>query len=177
MKKIVLVFGLIAGLIVSGFMIFGTTMMTCDSDFEGSMIVGYSAMLVAFSFVFVGIKRFRDKQNNGVITFGKAFSVGILITLVACTMYVVTWMFEYYLFIPDFMDKYADHMMKVAQKSGATQVELAKQAAEMATYKEMYKSPIMVALLTYMEILPIGLLATLISSAILRKKAKPELAA
>lgn len=175
MKRIVLVFGLIAGLIVSGFMIFGTTMMSCDSDFEGSMIVGYSAMLVAFSFVFVGIKRFRDKQNNGVITFGKAFGVGILITLIACTMYVVTWMFEYYLFIPDFMDKYADHVIKAAQKSGASAVEIAQQTAQMKSYKEMYQNPIMVVLLTYMEILPIGLLATLISAAILRKKAKPEL--
>ncbi len=172
MKKNVLVFGLIAGLIVSVFMILGMANLIDTADFDNSMVLGYTSMLIAFAFVFVGIKNYRDKYNMGVITFGQAFKTGFLITLIASTMYVVTWMIDFHFFIPDFMDKYAAHVLEQAKASGKTAAEIEKQVAEMASYKEMYKNPLFVVLLTYMEILPIGLIITLISALILKKKVK-----
>lgn len=170
MKKNVFVFGSIAGLIIAVFMMVSMAFMAKDPNFDMGMVIGYTSMLVAFSFVFIGIKNFRDKYNNGVITFGKAFKVGFFISLIASTIYVLTWLVEYYLFIPDFMEKYADHMLKQAQESGASAAEIAKKTEQMAGYKEMYKNPIFVILLTYSEILPVGLLVTLISALILKRK-------
>jgi hypothetical protein len=172
MKRNVLVFGSIAGLIVSTFMFVSMLLLTKNPDFEGagSMLVGYASMLIAFSFVFVGIKNFRDKHNNGAITFGKGFKIGFFISLIASTMYVITWSIEFNLFIPDFMESYAAHMVKQIKESGASQLEIDKKIAEMAYYKEMYKNPIFMVLLTYAEILPVGTLVALISAAILRKK-------
>ncbi|MDN3586306.1 DUF4199 domain-containing protein [Pedobacter aquatilis] len=167
MKKIVLVFGLISGVIVSSLML--VNMINHDKNFESSMIIGYASMLLAFSFIFVGVKSFRDKHNEGIITFGKAFRIGLFITLIASTMYVVVWMFYYYLFIPDFMDKYTAQMLLEAKKNGATAAELAVKSSEMAGYKEMYKNPLYVVLLTYSEILPIGLIISLISALFLKK--------
>ncbi|MFI5218475.1 MAG: DUF4199 domain-containing protein [Bacteroidia bacterium] len=172
MKKNVIVFGLIAGIIVSGFMIFSIARFYDNPDFTGGMIMGYAAMLIAFSFVFVGIKNFRDKYNDGVITFGKAFKTGFYITLIASTMYVVVWLIEYYCFIPDFMDKYSEHIMNEAKTSGASAAEISSKVAEMDKYKEMYKNPLFVILLTYAEILPLGLVITLISALILKRKPK-----
>ncbi|WP_316736174.1 DUF4199 domain-containing protein [Pedobacter aquatilis] len=168
MKKIVLVFGLISGLIVSCLML--VNMINHDKNYESSMILGYASMLLAFSFIFVGVKSFRDKHNGGVISFGKAFRIGLFITLIASTMYVVVWMFYYYLFIPDFMDKYTAKMLLDAKQNGATAAELAKQSSEMAGYKEMYKNPFYVVLLTYSEILPLGLVISLISALVLKRK-------
>lgn len=173
MKKNVLVFGLISGFIVAAFMIVNVFRCYGNPDFEGNMILGYASMLLAFSFVFVGIKNYRDKYNGGAITFGKAFRVGLYIALISSSLYVLTWLFCYYLFIPDFMDKYSDHMIRQAQNSGATQAEIDNTLAEMARYKEWYKNPILVILLTYMEVLPIGLVVTLVSALILKRKPKP----
>jgi len=170
MKKNVITFGLISGLIVSTFMMVSVGMCTSSGEFEGSMVIGYAAMIVAFSFVFVGIKNYRDKYNNGVISFGQAFKTGFYITLIASTMYVVAWLICYYLFVPDFMDKYSDHVINGLKESGATQVEIEKQLADMGKYKEMYKNPLFVVLLTYAEILPLGLVITLISALILKRK-------
>jgi ethanolamine transporter EutH len=171
MKKNVLVFGLIAGVIVSGFMAvtIGTSSGNHDSN---DMLLGYAAMLVALSFVFVGIKNYRDKYNEGLITFGKAFKIGILISLIASTLYVITWMIMFHFFIPDFMDKYAEHMLRQAQESGASAAEIAAKTSEMNSYKEMYKNPLMVILLTYAEIVPVGLLVTLVSALLLKKKTR-----
>jgi len=170
MKKNVLIFGSIAGAIITTFMVFSVAVYCSTGDFDHGMWMGYGAMLIAFSFVFIGIKNYRDKYNGGVITFGQAFKTGLYISLIASTMYVAVWLIDYYFFIPDFMDKYSDHMIREAQSAGASQAEIDKKLSEMATYKEMYKNPLFVILLTYAEILPLGLLITLISAFILKRK-------
>lgn len=173
MKKIVIVNGLIAGAIVAAMFLITMGLYHNNGNFEGGMLIGYASMLLAFSLIFVAIIRFRDKYNNGVISFGKAFRIGLYITLIASTIYVVTWLIDYYVFIPDFADKYAASMMDKIKNSGASAAEIAKQAKEMDSFKEMYKNPVMVVLFTYLEILPVGLLLTLIASFILKRKVKP----
>lgn len=175
MKRNVLVFGLISGAIVTIFMLIGTYMCYNNENYTPSEILGYTAMLVSFSFVFVGIKNYRDKYNGGIISFGKAFQIGFYIALIASSMYVIAWLINYYAFQPDFMEKYSAHVIKHAKESGVTQIELDKQIKQMEYYKGMYKNPLFVILLTYMEILPLGVLVSLISSLILKRKSNPEL--
>jgi hypothetical protein len=172
MKKVVLVYGIIAGLIVTGMMAFSTGYFCSKGDFEGGMIYGYSAMIIAFSMIFVGVKSFRDKHNGGVINFGKAFKIGLFISLIASTIYVIGWLINYYLFMPDFMDKYAAVMVAKAKTSGVGADELAKTTAYMVKMKEWYKNPLFVILMTYVEILPLALVVTLITSLILKRKVK-----
>ena len=172
MKKNVIVFGLIAGVIASVLMVISMARCSSDANFEHSMLIGYASMVLAFAFIFVGIKNYRDKYNNGSITFGKAFKTGLYISLIASTMYVITWLIDYYVFIPDFMDKYVAHMLKEAKDSGASAAELTKQANELAYNQQLYKNPIMVVLFTYLEILPVGILVSLIAALILKRKPK-----
>ncbi len=173
--KNVLIYGIIAGIIVSSLMLLSVNYMShCEGnvDFETSMLIGYASMLIAFSLVFVGIKNYRDKYNSGIISFGKAFKIGIMIVLIASTIYVVAWLIDYFFFIPDFIEKYSTHMLEELKASGATQIEIDKQVEEMASFAKMYQNPFFNAMMTYMEILPVGLVVTLISSLILKRKAK-----
>ncbi len=173
MKRIIIICGLIAGGIVSAMMIITMAIYTSTGDFDNGMIYGYASMLLAFSLIFVGIKNYRDKYNNGIISFGKAFKIGFFITLIASTIYVIVWLIDYYFFIPDFGEKYAAHMLEKLKASGASEIEMAKQTKEMASFSEMYKNPFFNALMTYVEIIPVGLIVTLISSLVLRRKVKP----
>ncbi len=175
MQKNSLVFGAIAGVIVSTFMATSMAMMSCGSgDMDGgstSMIIGFSAMAVAFSFIFVGIKNFRDKQNGGTITFGKGFLLGLFISLIASTMYVITWGVEFHFFMPDFIDKYSAMQVKQLHESGVTGAKLDEAVKEIETANHNYKHNIFFfALYTYAEILPVGILITLISALILKRK-------
>lgn len=172
MKKIVIVCGLIGGLILGIVLLVSVGLCYNKDDFSGNMVLGYASMVLAFSLIFVGVKNYRDKYNGGIISFGKAFKIGLFISLITSTIYVVVWLFDYYLFIPDFMDKYAAHVLRECKATGATAAELQEKTAEMAQYKEMYKSPVGVILFTYLEVLPIGLLVSLISALILKKKAR-----
>ena len=68
MKKNIIIYGLIAGIVVSFLMLFSVSNII---DFNIGLFIGYTSMLIAFSFVFVGIRNYRDKYNKGVISFGK----------------------------------------------------------------------------------------------------------
>ncbi|MBY0477838.1 MAG: DUF4199 domain-containing protein [Chitinophagaceae bacterium] len=170
MKKIILVCGLIAGSVLSIVMIVSFLLM--DDHFSGGMLLGYASMLLSFSLIFVAIKTWRDKYNNGIISFGKAFKIGLLISLIASAMYVITWMIEYTFFIPDFMEKYAAHTIEKAKAAGATAAEISKQTTEMEKFKVLYKNPFFVVLMTFAEVLPVGLIVSLIAALILKRKSK-----
>jgi hypothetical protein len=87
---------------------------------------------------------------------------------------VATWEVAYFKFMPDFADKYAAHMIERAKSSGASQEKIEKTTQEAKELKEMYNHPSINVALTFAEVFPVGLCATLLSAAILRKKsAKP----
>ena len=173
MKKNIIIYGLIAGIVVSVLMLSSVNYLShCEGsvDYDTSMLIGYASMLIAFSLVFVGIRNYRDKFNEGVISFGKAFKIGIMIVLIASTIYVVAWLIDYFFFIPDFMEKFSAQELDKLKASGASQIEIDKQTKEMADFATMYKNPFFNAMMTYAEILPVGLIVTLISSFILKRK-------
>ncbi|MFL5765273.1 MAG: DUF4199 domain-containing protein [Bacteroidia bacterium] len=176
MKRNILVFGLISGTIVSTLMAISAGVFCSTGNMEGGMIYGYASMLLAFAFVFVGVKNYRDKYNDGLITFGKAFKLGLGIMFIASTMYVITWMVESHFFFPDFGEKYAAMVIEQAKASGMGEAELQAQIKEMQSFQELYKNPVMVILFTYMEIVPPGLLAALISALVFKRKNKPSAA-
>jgi hypothetical protein len=170
MKRYVLIFGIIVGTIIAGNMVYMVSEVCSNPDMEPNDIVGYAAMVVVFSLIFFGIRNYRNKDLNGVITFGKAFQTGALIALLASTIYVGVWLFYYYLFVPDFIDQYTLHVLRDASRDGASEAIIADKTKEMAELKEMYKNPVFVILASYAEILPVGLAVALISSLILKKK-------
>ncbi|AWI27332.1 DUF4199 domain-containing protein [Flavobacterium pallidum] len=177
MKKITLTYGLIAGTVVSVVMLFSMNYLShCNGnvDYGTSMVVGYASMLIAFSLVFVGIKNYRDKHNGGVISFGLAFKIGSLMVLIASTMYVVAWLIDFFYFIPGFIDTYSAHMLAELRASGASQVKIDAKTKEMAEFAIMYRNPFFNAMMTYAEILPVGLIVTLISSLTFKKKPAVE---
>ena len=164
MNNIIVKNGLLGSSIVSALLISITMYMKSNPEKEVSMMIGFAGMLLAFLFVALGIKQQRN-ASNGFISFGKAFLTGFWITLIISTIYVLVWLVILYNFFPNFAEHYTD--MAIAK---ASPDEVAQVTEEMNSFKEMYKSPIMVILLTYMEILPLGIVFSLISALILKKK-------
>jgi hypothetical protein len=169
MKKTVLTFGLLSG-VVSALMMFVTGLFIDRIGFDKGVIVGYTGIVLSLLFVYFGVRSYRDNQLGGTITFGRAFGVGLLITLVSSLFYVIAWEIEYATVFSDFADKYAAYAMEQARASGADEAAMAAKAAEMAEMKQMMDSPIKRPLFTFIEPFPVGLLVTLISAAVLRKK-------
>jgi hypothetical protein len=144
--------------------------------FDKSVVVGYTTIVLSFLLVFFGVRSYRDNVGSGQISFARAFAVGISITLITCICYVVTWEVLYYNFLPDFMDKYGAYTVQKLQASGASPAAVQAQLAQMKKYKELYANPLINAALTFTEPFPIGLVITLISAAVLRRKLQSKTA-
>ncbi len=162
--RYMLVYGLLSGLVISALV---TALVLPDLS-HGSVWLGYLVMLVALTFVFVGVKRYRDVERGGVIGFGRAFGIGAAIAVIAGLAYVITW--EIYLAATGytFMADYARTVIAAKQAAGASAADIALVQAEMATLTANYRNPLYRTALTFAEIAPVGLLVALVSAALLR---------
>ncbi|MFN8354230.1 MAG: DUF4199 domain-containing protein [Spirosomataceae bacterium] len=173
MKHTLVRYGLISGGISAALMI-GVTLIFHyigfdKIGFDKSMYIGYGSILAAMSVVFFAVRTHRE-QNQGTITFGKGLLIGLGVTLISCVIYSLAWMVVYYNFIPTFIDDYSAYCIKKAESTGASKAELEATMTQLSQMKEWYKSPLMIFLLTLMEPLPVGVLISLISAGVLRRK-------
>lgn len=169
MKRTVLIYGLISGAISSALMVSFIPFID-RIGFDKGMYIGYTAMVLAFLLVFFGTRSYRDNVCEGHITFLRAFGVGMLITLVSCLCYVVTWEILYFYFLPDFFQKYMNYMVEQMKASGATQEAINAKIQEWNSIN--YNNPLVNSLITFTEPFPVGFVVTLISSLILRRRSK-----
>ena len=174
MKKVVITFGIISGVISSALMFLTLPLMKNGTiNFDNGEIFGYTAIFLSFLPVFFGIRSYRENAG-GTISFGRAFSVGILITLISCMFYVASWEIIYFKLMPDFarghIDQYAAHSVETMRAKGATDAAIAAKKAEMEKLKTMLENPLLNSAITFIEPFPVGLIVTLVSAAILRKR-------
>ena len=167
MKRHILIYGVVLGILHCVSLVIILNMMYSNPDFKGDHVTGYASMVVIFSLIFFGIRNYRNRELNGYISFGKAFKTGVLIALAGSTIYVIFWLFYYYLAVPDFLDVYIPMALKNCENDPA---KLESTTKQMDMLRTMYKNPLFIALITYMEVLPVGLVVALISSLILKKK-------
>ena len=71
-------YGLIVGLII---FILHLVIGINRFDYATNEVLGYISIFLSLSFVFFGIKHYRDQVNDGVVTLGKAIIIGLLISV------------------------------------------------------------------------------------------------
>src|SRR5688500_4884426 len=177
MKKIVLTFGLISGAISSVLMM-GTMRFINQIGFDRGVMVGYTAIVLSFLLVFFGIRSYRENVGDGYISFGRAFQVGILIALISSLIYIVTWEIVFQNWLYDFPEKYTNYLIEQERASGASAEQIARQREEWNSTWALYRSNFLVrAACTFIDPFPVGLLITLVSAAIWKRRATKEVPA
>ena len=169
MKKTILTFGLISGCIMA-LLMFATLPFT-DSPWlqSHSMVVGYTNIVLSFMLVFFGIRSYRENVGGGTITFGRAFAVGILIALISSVCYVIAWEIMYF-GIPSFGERFMAMCTAHIKNSGGSPEAIQAQLDQL----KYLNNPFINAAMTFVEPFPVGLIITLISALILKKKMKSQ---
>lgn len=167
MRKIVLTFGLLSGAVLSAMMALAIPFQD-RIGYDRGMLLGYATMVAASLLIYFGVRRYRDQV--GGVSFGRAFAVGALIMCVSSACYVATWEVIYFNFAPGYVEKMQEQMLAKERAKGATPAALEARRAELARYAEMYRNPAINAAITFLEPLPVGLLAALVSAGLLRRR-------
>ena len=174
MKKTVLTFGVIAGVMISVLMDGSLILANKIGSGHNSMLLGYTMMVASFLLIYFGVRSYRDNNLGGQISFGRAFACGILIALITTVFYVATWEILYFNFMPHFMDSYWAAQIHKVQARGLDPATTAAKIAEIQHSQQLYENPFVNMAYTFMEPLPVGLIITLISAFVLRRKSAAE---
>lgn len=162
MTKLIFMFGIPAGLFIILAMIAGIELG------HGQEWLGYLIMFIVFSTIYVAIRKYRDQELGGVISFTKALLIGLGISSVAGVIYVAVW--EYYSSLSghEFIDTYVASMSESIRASGESAEEIARQIAELEAMGERYRNPLFRLPMTFLEVFPPGVLVSLGSALALR---------
>ncbi len=161
------IYGALASVVLAAF-IAVTGLLHHQVKWVATLAFGYSVMLVAMSFIFVGVKRYRDIEGGGIISVWRALGLGLLIALIACIAYALIW--ELYLAATNyrFMDEYIAATLAHARASGKSPAEIARMTAEFDAMRAMYANPLIRMAMTMMEVGPVGLIVAIVSGLLLR---------
>lgn len=168
MKKTVLRYGLYGALTIC-ILFLASWFVIDDVNNKWGEVIGYASMVISLSFVFFGIKHFRDKENNGQISFKKALTIGVLISLITALAFGLLDVFYVEVINPEFMDQYYTNAVEELKNTLPTE-EFELKYKEMESQKEMFSNPIFTFAIMGMTVFVIGFIITLISSLILQRK-------
>lgn len=168
MKKTVIRYGLysflIAIILFLSALVFGQGL-----SFETQTVLGYLSIAASLSFVFFGIRYYRDTQNNGVISFGKALGIGMLITLFSAIGFaIIDYLYTAYI-NPDFINQYTANSIANLEKTLSGE-ELIKAKQELNDSMEAMGSSSALAFFMFSIVAVIGFIISLLSSLFLNKK-------
>ncbi|MEY8849674.1 DUF4199 domain-containing protein [Psychroserpens sp. XS_ASV72] len=168
MKQTVLRFGLY-GLVLATILFLLALAFGKGLSYNTQEIMGYATMVASLSFVFFGIKHFRDRVNNGSVSFGKALLIGVLISAmvgvgIGIADYIYTTVIN-----PDFSEEFLKTSISNLEKtySGA---ELEAKKQEMTDYMQNYGGSGFLAFVMFATVVVIGFILSLISALILQRK-------
>ncbi|WP_452601489.1 DUF4199 domain-containing protein [Pontimicrobium sp. MEBiC06410] len=168
MKNTVIKFGTY-GLLVAILLFLLALWLGKGMSYSSQEIVGYTTMIASLSFIFFGIKHYRDQVNNGIVSIGKAFIIGLLISAfvglgIAIADYAYTTLIN-----PDFAQEYLETTLKTME-STLTPEEYKTQKAVLIQQMEDYGGSGFMAFIMFVTVVLIGLIISLISALILQRK-------
>ncbi len=168
MRKIVLRFGLF-GAITICVLFLAAWFLADGQSYTVQELIGYSVMILSLSFVFFGIKQFRDTENSGSISFKKALTIGLLISLIVAIAFGILDVIYVEFLNPDFMDDY--YARSVAEMEATLPTDEFKiKLQELEAQKTTFTNPMFTFAIMGLTVFVIGFIISLISSLILQRK-------
>jgi hypothetical protein len=170
MKNTVLKYGTISGVLMA-ILLFTSIPMASRIGFNTVGMILFFGKLAAFIPIFFGIRSYRQTTGEGTLTFWKGFNVGILIVVLSCVFYALSWVILYYRVAPDFPNQYFQDYIAQLKVHGALPKDIADAQTQFTESQKVLTSPFINGAYAFSDPLEFGIILTLIFTAILRKKA------
>ncbi|MBS1513558.1 MAG: DUF4199 domain-containing protein [Bacteroidetes bacterium] len=139
------------------------------SYFQVGEIIGYSTMILCLLFVFFGIRSYRDTELGGMISFGRAFSAGLMITFVASLIFGIFTIILYKFISPNLGNEMIEFYKRSIMESGKPQEFINEQLTQMEAQRELFNNSLFQFFTMFSTVFIIGTIIAIISALILKK--------
>ncbi|HPW97310.1 MAG TPA: DUF4199 domain-containing protein [Flavobacterium sp.] len=127
-------------------------------------VLNYLAL--PFIFIYIACNNYKNKLNNGFITFGQCLKIGVLVCVIAALVYGVFYTI-FQLFVPEYFNGMLDKMDKILRDKNA---EMTQEQIDMAiSMTKKFMSPAIAVPITIAIFAFVGLLHSLLVGAIVKK--------
>lgn len=167
MKNTVLKFGLYAA-VTTSILFTSALVLGKNLDFSTQEVLGYASIIASLLFVFFGIKHYRDRENNGTVSFAKALLVGILISLFASLAFGIIDVIYVKYINPEFTEQYMAYTLENMEKTMPPE-EFRIKKAEVESQMAVYANPAIAGFVMFITVLLIGFIISLLSAFILKR--------
>ena len=168
MKNTVIKFGAYAALVGGTFFI-GSHFFDWNMNFDLLEVFGYVSIFASLSFVFFGIKHFRDNLNNGLVSFKKALLIGLAISAIAGLVIGILDIIYVTVINPNFPSEYLQYTLE-GLKSTLSPEKFVIEKAALEEQMKLFEIPVLSGLFMFAIVFTIGIIVSLISSLILQRK-------
>ncbi|WP_420571624.1 DUF4199 domain-containing protein [Kordia sp.] len=140
-------------------------------SFRTQEVIGFASMFTSLSFVYFGIRHYKNHELNGEISFKTAFIVGALISLCAAVGFGIMDTIYITKINPDFTEQYLAYENGLLDaRTDLTLEEIKLEKLALLKQSEAYGSPFIVFFVMTMMVFVIGVIISLLSALVLHKK-------
>lgn len=168
MKNTVIKYGLY-GLLTATILFLLALVLGKTLDYSTQEVIGYLSMVASLSFVYFGIRHYRDHENNGKITFLKGLQIGILISLFAGLGFGIIDYIYTTVINPDFATEYLDKTLET-MKTTLSEEEFLVEKVKLEQQMKDYGGSGFMAFIMFVSVVIIGFIISLVSSLFLQRK-------
>jgi len=170
MKKIILRNGLRSLIVMTAIFVVNFLVMK-SVGYEVQEIMGYAGIILSLLFVYFGMRQYRDRVNGGVMRFGQGLKVGVLITLLPSVLFgLIDQVYSHFIDKDFYKNYYAAYQQKLKLQVPAERYAAALQQLE--SERAMFSNPLIQFGVMFLTVFLIGVIITVISALILRRKAR-----
>jgi hypothetical protein len=172
MKKMVLTFGTLAGVVIFAYSMIVFTMIGDFSKITPNQLtlaswLGYLRYLILVLGIVMAMLAYR-KSIAGPVEYSRVFLVGMLVAVVTA-VFVGLMEYSYMAFInPGFIDQYISITQDAMRQKGSTQAEINATLAEMKNFEWM-RNPLLTGLFYFVETSVVGTILSLIAAIFTRR--------
>jgi hypothetical protein len=168
-------YGTFAGLILSFMVLMTGVIFENPAESEVAIAISKLLLIVALTLIYFGIKNHRDKTLFGFISFNQAFKTGIVVVIISAGMYTASKMIYGYWLNPDYFESTLINSIEkfsetTNQSDVLTDQEKINEITKFKANIDHYRKPYIMALMTFMEIFPMGLIISLICAILMKRK-------
>jgi hypothetical protein len=168
MQRTVWRYGGFSVLIVA-FYFFSTWLLFNSPNYTNQAILNWIGIVLSLIFVFVGIKDYRDRVNQGVLSFGEGMKVGILIVILPTLAFGLLDVLYVKYLDPAFFDKYYTYVVNQMQAKFPAN-EWAARLKKIQQRRSFFGNPTGQFVVMSLSVFVVGLIITAISTLLLKRK-------